>query len=408
MQTSPRSVEEPAHVRAAPAHPNPYPFYARLAREEPVFRDERNDCWVVASAAAVREVLESSACYTRPVTERVPRGLGGGATAALFGRLVRLTDGEAHDRLKRPIVSALARLDLERAADLARARAQELERELGDDVDESWVTEFAFALPVQALARLLGIQDERLADVIVWLRAYGAAAASAATGVPAPSPALLEEGDRGAAALLDLMGKLADSPASQGPLLASLIEEGRAAGCSREQIVANSVGLLIQGFAAVASLIGLTLLALARDPKLLGDVEADRSLLRALVQEVVRCDPTTNSTIRFLARDTVIAGQPMREGDRVIVLIAAANRDPALNEDPDRFDIHRANRQYLEFGAGAHACPAHRLAPLLAEVAIDHLLTLGAPIERLPNSVGYAPSAHIRTPLFVKEKQPAS
>jgi cytochrome P450 len=59
--TTPRTLAaEPAHVRAAPPHPNPYPYYGRLAREQPVFRDEVNGWWVVASAAAVNEVLPAS------------------------------------------------------------------------------------------------------------------------------------------------------------------------------------------------------------------------------------------------------------------------------------------------------------------------------------------------------------
>jgi cytochrome P450 len=404
MQTSSRDVEEPAHVRAAPAHADPYPYYARLAREQPVFRDERSNCWVVASAAAVREVLESESCLTRPVVGRVPVRLGDGPTADLFTRLVRLNDGEAHAAMKGAVLTAMRRLDLDHVAELARVRAAELHDELGPEIDEDWVTTFMFALPVQVLARLLGVPDSQLAGVVASLGDYGPAVAAAATGVPEPTPELIARGDRAAAALVALVRELAHDSAAQGPLLEDLLDAGREAGCDEESVVANGVGLLIQGFAAVASLVGLTLLALANDPQLREEVDSDRALLPEVVQEVVRFDPSTNSTIRFVARDEVIAGEQMREGDTIIVLIGAANRDPELNADPDAFDIQRTNRRYLEFGAGRHACPANRLAPLLAEIAVDCLLDWGAPIDRLPAAVTYAPSAHIRTPLFAKEK----
>ena len=83
---------EPQHVRAAPSHGDPYPYYGRLAREKAFFRDDTNGWWVAASAAAVREVLDSDLCLTRPRNELVPRALADGPIAEIFGRLVRLRD----------------------------------------------------------------------------------------------------------------------------------------------------------------------------------------------------------------------------------------------------------------------------------------------------------------------------
>ncbi|MFY9953997.1 hypothetical protein [Bradyrhizobium sp.] len=82
----------------------------------------------------------------------------------------------------------------------------------------------------------------------------------------------------------------------------------------------------------------------------------------------------------------------------IIVLIAAANRDPALNPEPDRFDISRRDRKYLELGPAP--TPADKFAPLIAMIAVDHLLTRGIPFERQESSLSYAASGHIRTPLF--------
>lgn len=234
-----------------------------------------------------------------------------------------------------------------------------------------------------------------------WLGDYGVATASAATGVPAPDAALFARGNHAAQALIDLVGALRKNSGARGPLLDRLVQEARRTGCDNDaDIVANAIGYLLQGYAATASLIGLTLLALARRPSLRAEVEADRALLHEVIQEVLRCDPTTNSTLRFMARNGVIARQRMQQGDMIIVLIAAANRDPALNPEPDRFDISRRDRKYLELGAGAHACPADKFAPLIAMIAVDHLLTRGIPFERLESSLSYAASGHIRAPLF--------
>lgn len=176
------------------------------------------------------------------------------------------------------------------------------------------------------------------------------ATASAAAGVPAPDAALFARGNHAAQALIDLVGALRKNSGARGPLLDRLVQEARRTGCDNDaDIVANAIGYLLQSYAATASLIGLTLLALARRPSLRAEVEADRALLHEVIQEVLRCDPTTNSTLRFMARNG--RHRPaMQQGDMIIVLIAAANRDSALNPEPDRFDISRRDRKYLELG----------------------------------------------------------
>src|SRR5436190_8213781 len=195
---------EPQHVRAAPPHDDPYPYYGRLAREQAFFRDDTNGWWVAASAAAVREVLNNELCLTRPRTAPVPAALANGPMAEIFGRLVRLRDDSVRAPLKDAVAGAVRGLDLRQVAELARTRARELDTEIGEPLNAAKTTQFMFALPVQVIAQLLGIPRERYADVMGWLGDYGAAAAAAATGIPAPSAALYEKGHRGAQALLNL------------------------------------------------------------------------------------------------------------------------------------------------------------------------------------------------------------
>lgn len=401
MKTTVLAAAEPEHVRLAPSHPDPYPYYGRLAQEQKFFRDDANGWWVAASAAAVTEVLTSDICLTRPADQPIPAALRDGAAADIFGRLVRLRDDEARGKLKEAVAGALRGIDPGLVTELARKRAAELDGEPGPVRDMAGITRFIFALPVQVVACLLGIPRERFDDVTAWLGDYAAAAAAAGTGIPVPTSELLTRGHRGARALLDLVRTIRADDRQRGPLLEALLREAQRAGCADENdIVANAIGYMIQGHASTASLIGSTLLALARRPALCAEVETNRTLLRPLIREVVRFDPVTSSTFRFMARDGEIAGQKLRRGEMIIVLIAAANRDPALNPAPDRFDIARADRKYLEFGAGAHVCPADKVVLLIAEIAVDHLLTRGMPLERLESSLSYAASGHVRTPLF--------
>lgn len=392
-------LADPPHVLAGPAHPDPYPFYGRLARERPFFHDPALGCWVAVGAGAVCEVLNSPICHTRPLENRIPHALGDGPAAGLYGRLVRLRDGSQHTALKRAVALAVRSLDLTGVAELARAQAIELEAELGPPIDGPAITRFAFAFPVQVIGLLLGISATRRDQVAGWLSDYGGATAAAATGVLAPDPELLKRGDAAAAALLDLVAGLLRPPSAAGPLLLSLVDSAGGA-LDPEEITANAVGFLVQAYVAIASATGLTLLALARRPSLRPRVVTERGALGKLIDEALRLDPTTNSTIRFVAEDGLVAGHQLRAGEKIVVMIGAANRDPALNPEPDSFDLDRAARRSLEFGAGAHSCPADKLAPLIVEIALDHLLKRGGRIDDLEAAVAYAPSAHIRSPRF--------
>jgi len=116
----------------------------------------------------------------------------------------------------------------------------------------------------------------------------------------------------------------------------------------------------------------------------------------ALVREAARHDSPVHTTRRFVARDGELAGQAVREGDAVLVLVAAANRDPAVNPDPDRFDPHRQAPVSFTFGDGIHACPGEAIAVAIAEAAAAHVLAAGVDLAPLARGVRYRPSHNVR------------
>jgi cytochrome P450 len=408
-QTAPRRLEammqdtimtELSDVRAGTTHPDPYPYYACLAANRPLFRDDEHGFWVAASAAAVNDVLTNELCWTRPAAARIPLQIQGGPMQEIFGRLVRLRDDDAGQVLKNAIIATLRSADLAHAAGAARACAAKLGAAIEPQRGGDRLTRFIFALPCAVMATLLGFPVAEFETIEAALKDYGAAAATAATGVPQPSADVMARGHAAASTLLSLTTGLLRETNTHATLLGAWIREARLARCDEADVVANTIGLLVQAHAATASLIGLALLALARRADLRAAVAADRKALRPLLNEVLRCDPATQSTIRFVARDGVVAGQAMREGDKIIVLLAAASLDLALNGDVPRFDIARHDRKSFAFGTGAHACPGDKLAPLIAEIAVDHLLSCGVALETLEQKLAYVASAHIRTPLF--------
>ncbi|WP_431274124.1 cytochrome P450 [Variovorax ureilyticus] len=121
----------------------------------------------------------------------------------------------------------------------------------------------------------------------------------------------------------------------------------------------------------------------------------------ALVAEVARHDPSVQNTRRFALRSTIVDGTVLAPGDAVLLVLAAANRDPALNPAPATFELMRTHRQTLGFGYGPHACPGPALAFTIAAAGLRALLSGGLRTDALlARSWDYQPSVNARIPRF--------
>jgi cytochrome P450 len=383
-----RQESFPADPIAAVTHPDPYPYYAHLVAAAPLYRDEALGLWVASSAAAVTSALsDDTLCRVRPPAEPVPRALAGSPAGEIFGRLVRMTDGQDRCPLKQAISSALMSVEGLAAVQESRRWAGTLSAEILSDTHPDAVSRFAFELPSYVVLGLLGVPPDRLAEAARWTAAF------ASCFSPGASSEQIDEGKAAAGRILDLLRSL---PAGSTGLMATLLQEARRFGRDDpDAVVANAAGFLFQAYEATAGLIGNTLLALARHPGIAAGGD-----LPGVVREVQRYDPSVQNTRRFLAGAGTIAGQDMKEGDVILVVTAAANRDPAANPHPDRFDPARPDRRLFTFGAGPHACPGQALATTIATAGVEALLRTGVDPEGLAETVTYRRSGNIRVPVF--------
>jgi len=373
----------------AVTHPDPYPYYAGLVSERPLYRDDALGVWVASSADAVSAVLTSDIARVRPPAEPVPAALLGSPAAEIFRHLVRMNDGAGHCPFNRAVAATLESIAAGHAREAGRVWAPTLLGRPG-----STLSGLVFDLPVYVVASLLGVPEARLAPTALWLGDF-------ARGIARPgSPDQAERARSAAGHLLEEFRSLLGSEAlPPGAALAVLAREARRVGrADTDVIVANGIGFMSQAYEATAGLIGNTLVALARRPSLREEVMAELPLLAAIVQEVLRFDPPVQNTRRFLARAGTVGGQAMNEGDAVLVLLAAANRDPRANPDPTRFDPLRAERRIFTFGTGPHACPGAALAATIATAGVEHVLEAGLDLSRCAGPMTYHASANVRIP----------
>lgn len=387
----------PEHPIVAVTHPDPYPYYADLVASGRIYRDERVGMWIASSADTVAAVLASDLCRVRPQSEQVPRTLAGSPAGAVFRQLVRMNDGERHGPLKKAVSAALQASDTERVAAASNTAARLLIDELEPQTHPSRLTEYTFQLPVYVVASLLGFPREQLPQVARWTSEFVRCLA------PGGSPEQMKQGSRAAVHLLEMAYALLDAPevAPEPGLVSSLALEAQRAGyADREAIAANSVGLLSQTYEATAGLIGNVLLTLARHEDIYEQVLAEPDRLRMVIQEVLRYDPSVQNTRRYLAANGMVAGVEMQEGDAVLVVLAAANRDPSANPDPERFDIFREGRRIFTYGSGVHMCPGEDIVAVIARVGVEHLMAVGADLPQLTRTISYRPSGNVRMPIF--------
>ena len=385
---------------AAVTHPDPYAYYADLVARTPLYYDRTLALWVAVSAAAVTAVLASASCLVRPQAEPVPAALLGSPPGDIFRHLVRMRDGPGHCSLKRAVAATLGRIDASDAFEQSSTCAASLAGAIVADNPAS-ASDFAIRFPVSVVARLLGVPEAYIQQTTAWTGEFVACLA------PGSSTEVLRRGTTAANGLLTLFRSLLSErqsrPAAEG-ILAALAREVECAGIDDREgtdvIVANSIGFLFQAYEATAGLIGNTLLALATHRAVREQVVAEPCLLRDVILEVLRHDSPVQNTRRFLARDALIESQELRAGDAVLVVLAAANRDPAANPAPHQFDPSRRDRRNFTYGVGGHACPGERLALTIAEVGIAAVLASDIDLARLTRQVIYRPSVNMRIPLF--------
>jgi cytochrome P450 len=396
FMTPPQITETaPEHILAASAHRNPYPYYASLVAGPPLVFDAPRKLWIASSAASVKAVLGNPACHVRPAAEPVPAAIVGSAAGEVFGHLVRMNEGVRHDAPKLALQRFLAAVDLGRVQTRTEVLAaiQAGPGPLHGAALSRWASE----VPVMAVADMLGFAEAELPQVARWMADFVACLS------PVSTPAQLAASADAASALLARFAELVrDANANPGSALARLQHEAAQVGWhDAGALLANAVGLLSQTYEATAGLIGNSIVALATQPGLLEAMSREPGRLLEMVNEVSRFDPSIHNTRRFVAEATQVAGVSLQAGDVVLLVLAAAGRDPLCNATPDEFLLDRPNRDVPGFGRGAHQCPGQALACQIAAAAIKTLLVSGRLQAVSSFSWQYRPSMNARVPVFV-------
>ncbi|MFD9209341.1 cytochrome P450 [Streptomyces sioyaensis] len=365
---------------------DPYPLYSRWRAQAPLARlDDRlmvltryEDC-----AAVLRDGR-----FGHPEADD-PRFAGRRPSLDVLvdedGRPVRGFLGlnpPDHTRMRALVSQAFTRRRVERLAPRIEKLADELftamERTPGPvDLIEGLAT----PLPVAVISELLGVPTEDRHRMLTWSHAVARAL------VPdfLLPPGAAEQEARARREFTDYLRELVVERrrAPGDDLLSALVtvhDDGDA--LTENELLATCTLLLIAGHETTVNLIGNGTLALLRHPDQLARLRSDPALTDNAVEELLRYDSPVQLTVRFALQDAEVAGVPVPAGSTLLLLIGAANRDPAAYDHPERLDIGRTPPRHLAFGQGIHFCLGAPLARLETQIALRMLLAR-APQVRL-------------------------
>ena len=307
-------------------------------------------------------------------------------------------DPPDHTRLRRLVAKAFTPRVIAALEPKIRALVAELFAAFAANGRFDVVGGLAYPLPVRIISELLGVPTADHERFEVWskLLVRGLDPAMAITDADEAASIMAAQHE-----LTEYFYRLiATRRATPGDdLLSTLIAiEEQGDQLTEPEPVSTCVLLLVAGHETTANLIANGILALLRHPDQLAALRANPALIAGTVEEVLRYDPPVQLTTRVVRRPTVFDDVTAPTDGVLLLLLAAANRDPAVFDDPDRFDITRDTHQHLSFAAGAHFCLGAGLARLEASVALSVFADRVVDPALDTDSLRYRPHVNLRGP----------
>ena len=358
---------------------NPHALLDRLRTECPVHRDTQAGSFVLTRYADVRGVLSDTTLWRDPdkaepaavlqkrIREERIEGIEMEQDEGRKGIL--LLDDPDHARIRNPLAKALykrvarCRPQVERVVDEILGR---LDGRAQFDV----MADFAILVPIDVIARILGVDDTRLAEFREWSEGV------ILTLNPFRTPEQTSVLVAAAVALSDYMKELIGARRAEprDDLVSDMVAlQAEGAPISDGELSINLQSLLVGGNLTTTDLIGNAVFHFLKNPAELEKLKSEPALINSAVEEVLRFEGPVDITGRIASRDLEIGGCPIRKTQSVMLSLRGANHDPEIFPDPHRFDISRKSAPHVAFGGGTHLCIGSPLARLEAQVALPAL-----------------------------------
>ena len=365
---------------------NPFPLFTDLRRDDPVFFSETLGGWVITRFQDVSEILHNHEDYSskgrvlhliNKLDPAVQKHLP--LLQMHFATGLAHSDAPEHKRLR----SLLAQAFTPKVSEAMRPIAHEVvTRQISNlSTSSDLIRDVFIPVPALVVGRLLGSSEDDIPDLIRWAGAINGLYEKG--GLIDPNKAIyaekmLEEIRQFVTRLaghrreLRIKGKL--DPTQD--VLAGLVSvETDGDSLSDSELLSTVVTLFVAGHETTTHLLGNGMLALLRSDSELKRIQGNFELIPKAIDEMARFDGSVPRSWRITKRQMEISGVQIPQGELVLPILSAANRDESVFEDPDVFNISRDTRKHLAFGRGVHVCLGAPLARIEGQEIIKQLLT---------------------------------
>ncbi|GLV53925.1 hypothetical protein KDH_07760 [Dictyobacter sp. S3.2.2.5] len=387
-----------------PLAEDPYPFYSRARREEPIMFCPELDAWLVTRYEDIQRILlqpdifSSSNALTSPVTF-YPRTLEELVKGYLPVPIVLNTDGSDHARFRQPLTKTFAPARMRAIEPFIYQVANKLVDAFIAGRHAEIISQFAYPLALEVVLTLLGIPKQDIENTRKWSHDW----------LILMSMQLEEEQQvacaRSTVAFQRYLAQLiaARKAVPQDDLISTL-PQSMAPGAeplTENELVILLQGLILAGHESTTNMIGTGLLLLLRQPELWQELCDHPDYIPQTVEEILRFDAPIQMFARATTREVTVGGVTLPEDASLLLIYGSGNRDEAVFANANEFRLQRTPNHHLAFGHGAHFCVGAALARLEGRIAFEVLC------QRLPH-LRLAPEqnpTHIPTLLFRGYKQ---
>ena len=360
---------------------DPYPFFAYLREHDPIHRSDLG-FWVVTRYADNRHVLTDKGFGQGDFVRNIRLfydddfDVLAQSSYAWLSRVFVMQDPPQHTRVRNLVASALSLKRIREMEPRIRELAKAQLMRFSEDSDSNFITRFSYLFPTLVMCDMLGLEEDEFSEELLLQLNQAVADTFPVFETRALAQAELALANRQMDFLTGFFDELFERrrKSPKDDLTTAMVQAGEGEDAlTQEELTTSVIGLFGAGFETTAHMIGNGMYLLGSHEDQRQKLAADHSLAEAATEEILRYESSLQATYRTALSPQSIAGVEIPEGDRVLTIVAAANRDAVVFNQPEVFDISPREQKPLTFGGGIHYCVGAALARLEGKVFFEEL-----------------------------------
>ncbi|MCA9841634.1 MAG: cytochrome P450 [Cyanobacteria bacterium HKST-UBA03] len=374
---------------------DPHTYYRHLREQDPVHWNERWGGWILTRYTEVLQALTDADTFSSNRMASLEQELGACGRAQyapifdMVGNWAVFLDPPDHTRIRRLLNNRFSPMSVEQYRPRVRAIVKKLLADLDGRDSFDMVRDFAYLVPLTVILELLGAPALDRDLIKHWSEQIGTF-----FFIRADEPRRREIACEGITAFAEYLRPLIEERREnpQLDLISALVGAEEQGNLSTDEVVATAMLMVFGGHETTMNLIANGTLALIEHPAEWMRLKEQPELMETAVEEFLRYDGSVKTTVRWAKQDVVLGDKTIKAGDRLLLGLSAANRDPAQFENPDTLDLARDPNPHLAFGYGIHICLGAPLARLEAQEAFKALTQNYPPPRLAADELEYHPA----------------